>query len=181
MLKKQILGTENGSCIINGRKGLRRSPRVKDTKMKMDKQQKSVRFIDSNDSDSDDGSATEYNPDDDEGGLSNNTPDGSSKDTDSSEKKVEYVKYALCHSVKKKRGMSPRTRDTFSPPQRVTDVRKHKQMTRKFEVVARTLAEFQIATTWSEPRDQKEKPKCQFFLVAYDELVPQPTKWPILD
>ena len=54
-------------------------------------------------------------------------------------------------------------------------------MTRKFEVVARKLAEFQTATTWSEPRDQKEKPKCQFFLVAYDELIPEPTKWPLLD
>ena len=62
----------------------------------------------------------------------------------------------------------------------MTDV-KHHQMARKFEVAARKVEEFQTATTWPEPIDQKEKPKCQFFLVAYDELVPQPTKWPILD
>ena len=71
MSKKPILDTENGSSVLNGRKGVRRSPRVKDTKMKTDKPQKSFRFIDSNDSDSGDGSATEYYPDDDEGDLSN--------------------------------------------------------------------------------------------------------------
>ena len=87
MSKKQKLDTENGSSGLTGRKGDRWSPRVKDTKMKMDKPQKSVRFIDSNDSDSDDGSATEYIPEDDEDDSSNDTPDGSSKENHSSQKK----------------------------------------------------------------------------------------------
>ena len=50
---------------------------------------------------------------------------------------------------------------------------KHRQMARKFEVVARKVEEFQTATTWTEPIDQMKKPKFQLFLVAYDKLVPQ--------
>ena len=65
-------------------------------------------------------------------------------------------------SFVKKFGVSQRKRDPFSPPQHVTDV-KHKQMTRKFEVVARKLAEFQMATTWSAPRDQVENQNVSFF------------------
>ena len=68
-----------------------------------------------------------------------------------------------------------RKRDTFSPPIYVSDV-KHKNMIRKFGVVARKMNELQVATTWSDEKDQIEKPQCHFCMFAYDELVLQPSK-----
>ena len=97
---------------------------------------------------------------------------------------LKTIKKKKPSSSRQNRNKSPVTRrdnrSTFDPPQFVSDL-KDRQMTRKFEVVARRVEEFQTATTWENPIDQQQKPKFQLFLVAYDELVHQPPKRPKFD
>ena len=45
-----------------------------------------------------------------------------------------------------------------------------------FEVAARKVKDLQISTTWEELEDIKEKPKVQFVLMCYDEMVEEPLK-----
>ena len=70
MLNKQIIEMDNGSSVLSERKAVRRSSRVKDTKLKSDRPQRSLAMSSSNDTDTDNGSATEYNPDIDEEDVS---------------------------------------------------------------------------------------------------------------
>ena len=70
MPNEQIIETDNGSSVLSEREAVRSSSRVKDTKLKTSRPQRTLSFSSSDDTDRDDGSATEYNPDIDEGDLS---------------------------------------------------------------------------------------------------------------
>ena len=47
---------------------------------------------------------------------------------------------------------------------------------RVFKGAARKVKELQICTTWEHNRDIKNKPKVQFILMSYDEMVSEPKK-----
>ena len=48
--------------------------------------------------------------------------------------------------------------------------------TRVFESAARKVKELQIITTWKHKQDIDDKPKVQFTLMSYDEMIEEPNK-----
>ena len=74
---------------------------------------------------------------------------------------------------KKKRRSTRRA--TLTPPKSFIQV-KDDTAARVFEVAARKVKELQISTTWAEVKDIEEKPKVQFILMCYDEMITEPLK-----
>ena len=66
-------------------------------------------------------------------------------------------------------------RSSTSPPTKIVEVKDDNSI-RKFELVARRTKELQLITTWADPYDIEDKPKLQFSLMSYDEMIPEPTK-----
>ena len=117
---------------------------------------------DSDDIDDRNDNDTNYTPEDD----SSIVADNKSEDNLSCPKKISgkseekklssLLKRNQSSSFVKNHRTCTDKRSTFDPPRFVSDV-KHRQMARKFEVVARKVEEFQTATTWKNPIDQQQK------------------------
>ena len=88
-------------------------------------------------------------------------------------RKASSPKYKLkmANSPDLKTGRRP----VNSPPQRLCHV-KDDPSARKFELWARRGMELQVLTTWEDVNDIVDKPKLQFCMFSYDEMIPEPTK-----
>ena len=62
---------------------------------------------------------------------------------------------------------------TLTLPASISEV-KDNFTARVFEVAARKVKALQILTTWEESQDIKQKPKVQFALMCYDEMIAKP-------